>query len=147
MTIEQNLRRRAGRANLLALGGMTLALGIAFAAFAQLPAIYQQLLQASISVARDRESSALMAWSSALSLCVLGLAGVAAVAWQLVRLARAERAWARHCLTLADALCLGGDRMEQLEKAVAVVSPRLAPEADDLVRTSEALAKLAETLK
>lgn len=149
MTIEQSLRRRALRSQIVSYGLVIVSLAVVLVASFYLPGSFRDALgSASGPTAADFNSPALATSSLALIITALGFAGIVAIAWQIIRFAQGERALSIRYATLADALCISGDNVDDLDKTLTMLSAgvQLTTESSDCDRTKE-LAALADLVK
>jgi len=136
MTIEYSLRRRAAQARLLAIFWLGLATVILVSTYVSLPFFAKQVsrsvsaveIETNVTTSRASGESSQLAPSAHLQLYALGTLtlGVLAISFccfLLGRTAFVEIELAARFTGIADALCIAGDNMEQLEKAAQLLVP------------------------
>lgn len=147
MNLEFSLRQRALRSQLIAWGFMLLAASSLVFSFLRLSDSYERVAAAARASGSAAESVVLTPSAVALIVCVLGYASILTAAWFIVRFANTERKIALHCSSLADALCICGNSIPDLEKAAGIMAHASGdgdlPESD----RSKELAALSDLVK
>jgi len=157
MTIEFSLRRRARQARLLAILWLSLATIILVSTFLYLPFFAEETLNAvgKIEPAPRNAVSFEAAEKDPLShvqLYVLGTVtlGVLAISFACFLLGRSafvEIELAARFSGIADALCIAGDRLDQLEKAANLLVPAAKYLSVPEIFSVKDLQSLADTMK
>ncbi|MCM2274685.1 MAG: hypothetical protein NDI75_07850 [Candidatus Didemnitutus sp.] len=148
MTIEQSLRRRALRSQIVSYGVIFVSLvGVLAASFYLLGAFRDTLGFASTPTPADAEAPALATSSLALIITAFGFGGTVAIAWQVIRFAQAERALSVRYSVLADALCISGDNIDDFDKMLTRLSIAMQLPAEPIGDRSKELAALADVVK
>lgn len=135
MTIEFSLRRRANRSRYMAALWLALATSILIGTFISLPIIANNTLNAVKTFETQQsgakatsqpplESNAARVEVYAVSVLVLGLLPVGFACFLLGRSAFVEIELAARFSGFADALCIAGENLDQLEKATNLLVPR-----------------------
>jgi hypothetical protein len=132
MTIEFSLRRRAKRAQSMAVFWLSLATAILVGTYISLPLIAKRTLGAvnviaiassTTTAGRITEGQGNHAELYALGILVLGLLAICFACFLLGRTAFVEIELAARFSAFADALCLSGDNFEQLERTASLLMP------------------------
>jgi hypothetical protein len=135
MTIEFSLRRRAARSRYMATVWLALATAILIGTYISLPIIANntlgavRTLEAQPSGAKSTsqppiEGNALRTEVYVVSVLALGLLAVCFACFLLGRSALVEIELAARFNGFADALCIAGENLDQLEKATSLLVPR-----------------------
>lgn len=152
MTIEQSLRRRALRHQMVAYVVWFLVVLIVLVSAWLLPHSFHDVAKQAASLVTDKsEPSALGAATVGTIVVSLSFSAIVGLAWHLIRFAHGERTLAATSTALADALCLSGNDIDGFEKVLKILSPPqtfIAPENEpDRSKELTALANLVKTLR
>jgi hypothetical protein len=128
MTIEFSLRRRARRARYMATLWLGLATFILVGTYASLPVIANRAVRTFVNLEQNATQAAGDRKGSNIELYVIGVVALALLAvgfagFLLGRTAFVEIELAARFGGLADALCISGESLDQLEKAANIFVP------------------------
>ena len=162
MTIELSLRRRATQARCFAILWLAIAVIVLLTTYFTLPSVAGKTLDSINKIQGDRmgrESSPITDESLgakksfnhlqvfALTTLVLGVSAVSFACYLLGRSAFMEMELAGRLCGIADALCIAGNDLGQLEKASALLVPKADYLSSSKLISAEDLKALAEVLR